>query len=229
MKDTTRTFPPTFRQIQHAIGLLVLSGLLYLYLALIGGDGIWAMVALATATLHQGTTAVIWRSEIHGQHMSRVFGRQALLAHGAQFFTFFFLRIGSTVLASVSSPHTLTRIPTLMMVLSAATVILVGWTFFSVFKYFGIKRALGADHFSEDYRRMDFVREAIFRYTPNAMYTFGTLMFVIPGLLLRSNIGIASGVFHYVAVWLHYWATEVPDMILIYGHLPENSEPPPGE
>lgn len=210
------------------MGLLVLSRLMYLYIAFIGGDGTWVVVALGAAALHQGTTAVIWRSQIHGQHMSRIFGRQALLVHGVQFFTFFVLRIGSTVLASISSPHTLTGMPTLMMVLSAATVVLVGWTCFSVVKYFGIKRALGADHFTEEYRRMDFVREAIFRYTPNAMYTFGTLMFVIPGLLLRSHIGIASGVFHYLAVWLHYWATEVPDMILIYGDLPRHSESPPG-
>jgi hypothetical protein len=75
---------------------------------------------------------------------------------------------------------------------------------------------LGADHFEPEYRKKPFVKNGIYRYTGNAMYTFGTLPFLLPGLLFQSGEGLAFGLYHYLAIWVHYWATEKPDMRHLY-------------
>jgi len=48
---------------------------------------------------------------------------------------------------------------------------------YSVIRYFGFTRALGADHFDEKYRMLPLVRRGIFRFTDNGMYTYGFLFY----------------------------------------------------
>jgi len=208
---------PYYRQKYHVIGVLLLSAVLYLYAVSIGEKVFWVVASAVTAGIHQGAVAVIWRSEIHGCSMTRIFGAKSFMIHGCLFFILLATRLGSIVFASVNSPHTFS-VPSILTEFAALCISVLGlWTLWSVFKHFGVKRALGADHFFSEYKHKKFVRKGVFLYIPNSMYTFGTLLFLIPGLIFRSQIGFACGLFHYLAVWLHYWATELPDMEYIYG------------
>jgi hypothetical protein len=91
------------------------------------------------------------------------------------------------------------------------------YTFYSVHKYFGIKRALGIDHFDKTYRNVPFVKEGIFKFTNNAMYTYGLFILWIPGLLLFSKAALMAAMFNHIYVWVHYYCTELPDIHYIYG------------
>lgn len=90
------------------------------------------------------------------------------------------------------------------------------YLFYSVQKYFGFAHAYGIDHFDESYRAKPLVREGIFKYTDNGMYTFGTLIVILPGLIFASKAALLLGVLNYLYVWVHYFALEKPDMKRIY-------------
>jgi len=101
----------------------------------------------------------------------------------------------------------------LAAILSASTA----YTIYSVLRYFGIFRAMGIDHFDESYRRKPFVKEGVFRFTRNGMYTFGLVGLWIPGLLLFSQAALLAALFSHTYIWLHYFCTEHPDLRRIYG------------
>jgi len=96
-------------------------------------------------------------------------------------------------------------------------ILLSGYLFYSVRTYFGFNRAYGIDHFDESYRHLPFVREGIFKYTSNAMYTFGFLVLWVPGLIFFSKAALLAACFNHVYIWVHYYTTELPDIRYIYG------------
>ncbi len=87
---------------------------------------------------------------------------------------------------------------------------------FSVARYFGLSRAAGADHFEERYRTLPLVREGIFRWTGNGMYGVAFLGPWGLALLLGSTGALIAAAFGHAYIWLHYYATERPDMEFIY-------------
>ena len=88
---------------------------------------------------------------------------------------------------------------------------------YSVFKYFGINRAFGIDHFKpEKYKNRTFVKKGIFKYTPNGMYKFVFLLLWIPGILFQSKAALIAALFQHIYIWIHYYFTELPDMKFIY-------------
>jgi protein-S-isoprenylcysteine O-methyltransferase Ste14 len=92
---------------------------------------------------------------------------------------------------------------------------------YSFLKYFGIERALGMDHFKpEEYRNKPFVREGIFRWSSNAMYTYAFLALWLVGLIFTSSAALLAALFNHLFIWAHYYFTELPDMQYIY-HAPE--------
>jgi protein-S-isoprenylcysteine O-methyltransferase Ste14 len=84
-------------------------------------------------------------------------------------------------------------------------------------RYFSYRRALGIDHFDASYRTKPFVREGIFRFTRNGMYTFGLMIVWLPGLIWASKAALLSAAFSHLYIWVHYFCTELPDMRRIYG------------
>ncbi|MCW3489901.1 methyltransferase [Dethiobacter alkaliphilus] len=217
-KQTTLT--PWTRQGWHAAGLIFLFLLLYFFSLKIGANTIWSLSALISAFLHQGLVVTVWRLELLGKYITRLLGTLGFYLYGTLFSLLLLARFAVAAGAALDSMGTLPLPAVFWWVITAIVLFFFIWLEFSVLRYFGIKRALGADHFFPEYRKMPFVRKGIFRYTPNGMYTFGTLAFMLPGLILRSDIGLAVGIFHYLSVWLHYWATELPDMEHIYGKTP---------
>jgi hypothetical protein len=208
------------RQGWHAAGLIVIFLPLY-YLALVlNTDPAWTLLAFLAAFIHQGFVALTWRAELLENHVTRIFGRAGFYIYVAIFFILFVGRLAVAVGASLDSPRSLPLPAAFWWAAAGIALFFFTWTIYSVIRYFGITRAAGGDHFFVKYRSMPFVHAGIHRYTPNAMYNFGTFGFLLPGLIFRSDIGLAVGLFNYLAVWLHYWATELPDMEHIYGKTP---------
>ena len=85
-------------------------------------------------------------------------------------------------------------------------------------RYFGVKRALGADHFDPgQYRDLPMVKEGIYKYTGNGMYIYGFFLLWVPGVLLASPAALLAAAFNHLYIWVHYYTTEKPDMDFIYG------------
>jgi protein-S-isoprenylcysteine O-methyltransferase Ste14 len=64
---------------------------------------------------------------------------------------------------------------------------------------------------------MPFVRQGIFRFTANGMYVYGFLMLWAIGLWWASAAALVVAAFNHAYIWVHYYATELPDIRRIYG------------
>jgi len=49
------------------------------------------------------------------------------------------------------------------------------------------------------------------------MYTFGFLMFWAIAFAFDSEAGLLTSAFVHTYIWVHYFATEKPDMDFLYG------------
>ena len=78
-------------------------------------------------------------------------------------------------------------------------------------------RATGIDHFDPSYKDKPFERRGIFKWTPNAMYTFAIALFFGFAISAGSKAMFVFATYTYIGVWLHYFCTEKPDFAVIYG------------
>ena len=83
-------------------------------------------------------------------------------------------------------------------------------------RYFGLARAAGADHFDPSYRKMPFVTGGIFKYTSNGMYVYAFLLFWAIGIGCNSSAALVVAAFSHAYIWVHFYATEKPDMDHLY-------------
>ena len=210
--------------------ILILGGLLFTlcsYLetdtTVLNGDlwGIstltWATFAILAPIIHQCYVLVCWRSELHYQGLSRLFGKNGFKFYKTGFSILAFSRPVLIVLLAISSSMTLSINPTFSYVLSGLFLIPAVYLFYSVKKYFGFDRAFGIDHFyPEEYRLKPFVDQGIFKYTRNGMYTFGFFLVWVPGFLLQSRAALLLALFSHLYIWVHYYFTELPDIKIIY-------------
>ncbi len=210
--------------------ILILGGLLFIlcsYLetdtTVLNGDlwGIstltWATFAILAPIIHQCYVLVCWRSELHYQGLSRLFGKNGFKFYKTGFSILAFSRPVLIVLLAISSSMTLSVNSTFSYVLSGLLLIPAVYLFYSVKKYFGFDRAFGIDHFyPEEYRLKPFVDQGIFKYTRNGMYTFGFFLMWVPGFLLQSKAALLLALFSHLYIWVHYYFTELPDIKIIY-------------
>ena len=210
--------------------ILILGGLLFIlcsYLetdtTVLNGDlwGIstltWATFAILAPIIHQCYVLVCWRSELHYQGLSRLFGKNGFKFYKTGFSILAFSRPVLIVLLAISSSMTLSVNPMFSYVLSWLLLIPAVYLFYSVKKYFGFDRAFGIDHFyPEEYRLKPFVDQGIFKYTRNGMYTFGFFLVWVPGFLLQSKAALLLALFSHLYIWVHYYFTELPDIKIIY-------------
>jgi hypothetical protein len=211
----------------HALGLLVLlsgvaagaawwEGVDEGALLGLGARG-WLGVAVATAVAHQVYVAVCWRLELWGGALSRTLGARAFPLYAAGFAVLGLSRVVAVTLLAVANAGSVAGPAPLFLALAVFVAVPAGWLFHSVHRHFGFRRALGIDHFDPAYRSAPLVREGIFRFTPNAMYVFGFLLLWVPGLALQSAGALLAAAFHHAYIWVHYGATERPDMRRIHG------------
>lgn len=220
------------RQIwQYIIGLLSIVGTWYLtsqYDFIEAGSFlglstlIWFWLAILIPILHQIIISPLWRAELLNSSLTKFFGstEKAFLFFKIIFSIFFVPRMIITLPLAISSINTINnqqlRLGFIIIGLVITPFILYGM--YSVKQYFGINRAFGADHFFNEYRSMPLVKDGIFKYTDNAMYTIVLGFVLLPGLFLGSYIAIIAGIFNQGFVWVHYYTTEKPDMNYIYNN-----------
>jgi hypothetical protein len=213
------------RQAHHLVLLALLLAGLFLLLdpaALAGRylglpTGSWLALAIADPIIHQVYVWLVWRSELLHSAVSRRLGRRrgfALYAFG--FIVLALLRPALIILLAVSNRNTLRLAPAIADALALVFAALSLYLFYSVACYFGLERAFGIDHFDPAYRNQPFVRQGIFRFTRNGMYTVGFLALWLPGLLWFSKAALLAALFGHLYIWVHYYCTELPDIRRIY-------------
>jgi len=184
------------------------------------GTWTWFWIAVEIPIAHQVYVWFFWRTELHHGLITRIFGDLGFPIYAAGFSVLFVGRFVAVVALAISSHDTLPLSPALLKLLRPLAILLLIPTLYliySVMRFFGLRRAYGADHFDESYRSQSFVRQGIFRITSNAMYVFGFLVLWIPGLWFASRPAIVAAVFSHLYIWIHYFTTEKPDMARIYG------------
>lgn len=135
----------------------------------------------------------VWRAELFTRAWTRRLGTQALRVFGAGFFVLFALRL---VACLVAAPAV--------------------WALHSVARWFGIRRALGVDHFEPGFDE-PLVRRGAFARVPHAMYTLAFLLLWAIAIAAGSRAALVAAGTQRALVWVHYLATERPDMQVTYG------------
>lgn len=179
---------------------------------------IWLIAAILAPIVHQIYVLICWRSELYYQSISKLFGRKrGFRLYKIGFAVLILLRLVTIVILAISNEGTLYISPFISYSLAVLFAIPVFYLFYSVFKYFGMDRAFGIDHFEpEAASNLSMVKEGIFKYTSNGMYVVGFLILWIPGLIFLSKAALLAALFNHIYIWIHYYFTELPDMKFIY-------------
>jgi len=126
------------------------------------------------------------------------------------------------ILLSISNSMTIDIGNTISYLASFFLIIPAIYGQYSVFKYFGINKAFGLDHFEpEKFKNEPFVKKGIFKFSSNGMYTFVFLFLWVPGIFFQSKAALLAALFQHIYIWIHYFFTELPDMKYIYGKTPK--------
>ena len=211
-------------QLQHIMLLgCLIPGAIYLALPALDGsfwlgitDSTWFYAIILLVIVHQILGWFVFRTQLVFSLFSRLFGNRDLVVWGSLFFPLFVLRPMLMIalgLADFRSFGYLYPLQILLGLVLLIPVVYVGW---SIERYFGVARALGGDHFRQQYREMPLVKEGAFKYSSNAMYTFAFLLFWAIALLTGSRAALAAALFQHAYIWVHLYCTEAPDMQVIY-------------
>ncbi len=180
--------------------------------------GAWLVLAVVLPILHQFYVVLLWRGEYHYQWLSRKYGKWAFRVWAIGFMILFLSRPITILALGTADRGSLPVPPWLNIPLIGILTLICIYMGYSFIRYFGAKRALGMDHFEPDlYRELPFVREGIFRWSSNAMYTYAFLALWLIGLAFQSRAALVGALFNHLFIWAHYFFTELPDMRAIYG------------
>ena len=184
------------------------------------GTPAWLWIAVGCAVLHQVYVWFCWRTELHARLLTRLLEKRAFPVYAFGFALIGFLRTAAVLLLAISNRNTM---PGSLIMLRALALLLFLpslYLFYSVVRFFTFRRALGIDHFEKSSQSAPFVREGIFRYTPNGMYIYGFLLLWAVALWYASLAALGAALFNHIYIFVHYYATELPDMKRIYGKSP---------
>ncbi|MEE9452754.1 MAG: methyltransferase [Paracoccaceae bacterium] len=176
----------------------------------------WSYIAIALALIHQSIVAVVFRLQLHFNLMVRIFGSAALKVWGFIFLPLLGVRPILLIIVGICDYGSLGGNRMLQMFAGMLLMGLIGWAMHSVLKYFTINRALGGDHFYDEYLNMPMVNQGAFKYSGNAMYTFIFSGLWGIGLLLGSWNALVLALFYHAYIWVHMYCTEDPDMQVLY-------------
>jgi len=180
----------------------------------------WLWLAVAVPIIHQVFVWLIWRIELYKRTFTKRFGlKRAFSIYTVGFSLLFVSRLIAIIILAYSNKNTLNINPMFTYALALLITPPVIYLFYSVKKYFTIERAYGIDHFDRHYSK-PYVKQGIFKYTDNGMYVFGLMILYLPGLLLLSEAAILVALFNHIYIWVHFYFTERPDMVEIYGNAP---------
>jgi|SRR5690625_2615958 len=214
------------KQWLHVVCLVILVVLLMLAVQLDGMQAgmlwgisttVWFWIAVGIAIAHQVNVWFCWRTQLHANLLSRVFGRYEFSVYAIGFSILGLSRVVVVFILAIANRGTLPGEEWIYQILAMIALVPAFYLFYSVKRYFGFRRAFGIDHFDESYRNLPFVRKGIFRYTRNGMYVYGFLILWVPALWYASHAALVVAMFNHLYIWVHYYATELPDIRRIYG------------
>ncbi len=177
----------------------------------------WYWIAIGTAVLHQVYVWLCWRTELHGGLPTRLIGAWAFPLYAAGFSLIGIVRVLTVFVLAYSNQDTVAAELLALKIAAVGALVPALYLFYSVKRYFTFRRAFGADHFDPAVRTLPIVRAGIFRFTSNGMYVFGFLLLWVPALWWASAGGLVVALFNHLYIWVHYYATELPDIKRIYG------------
>ena len=211
-------------QLLH-LGFLTVAGIL-LILYSDPGPGFWSglpvsfwfWLAVSIPVIHQIYVWVCWRLALRQRFTDIEWNSgRCFRLYLIGFFVLFISRFLSLLVLAVADYQSLELSVDFRWAVATPLMLIVGYGFFSIKKYFGFERAAGIDHFDPGYSSKPLVRNGIFKWSPNAMYLFvlqGTWLF---GILAGSRLAMIVAGFQSIYIWVHYVSTEKPDMKHIYG------------
>lgn len=180
------------------------------------GAHIWFVISLTVPVVHQVYVWLVWRSELCCGIITNRLGPYGFLVYQMIFMVLLVARPVTLTLLTIAD-HDSLELPVSIRVLVCLILGLpAAYTFYSVARYFGVARAEGIDHFDDSYRNKPFVEKGIFKYTSNAMYTYGFLFLWAIAIGGASWAAVVVAAFSHAYIWIHYFCTERPDMKIIY-------------
>ncbi len=179
--------------------------------------GTWLAASIGTAVAHQLYVAVGWRLELHRRTFTRAFGQAGFTVFAVPFFALILTRPLLIVPLALANRGTLPLPPGAGLAISALLAVPALYASYSVVRYFGFRRAAGADHFDPAVAALPPVREGIYRWTSNAMYLHAFLWLWIPAFAWASKAALLSAGFQHAFIWVHAWCVEFPDLRRIHG------------
>ena len=178
----------------------------------------WYWLAVGLAITHQVYVWFCWRTQLHTSWLTDALGkRRGFNVYAAGFVVIGLARIVAIFLLAISNQGTISMNADAAKMLGIAILAPLLYTIYSIQRYFSFRRAFGIDHFDDSYRNKPLVRQGIFKFTRNGMYTFGMLLLWFPALWWASFAALCIAAFNHLYIWVHYYATELPDMKRIYG------------
>jgi hypothetical protein len=213
------------RQFQHLLFLVCLiPGAFYIAEPTLDGvsfqgqtDRWWFHLLLIVVVAHQVIVWFVFRTQLVFSLLTKFFGKHDQNVWALVFIPLLFLRPLLTILLGWIDAGSLPGNRSLQIIIGVLLLVPSLYGAYSVRRYFGIRRALGGDHFEEKYKHMPLVKEGAFKYTSNAMYGIVFLGLWSIALISGSQLAIASAVFQHAYIWVHMFCTEEPDMRVIYG------------
>jgi hypothetical protein len=177
----------------------------------------WFWLIIAVSVVHQVYIWIAWRAQLGWGSLSRLFGRADLAVWALTFMPLLIARPFLLTGLAVADAGSLALPRGVSWLLAGALLIPSTYSMYSVVRYFGITRAMGADHFRAKYRHMPLVKQGAFAWSSNAMYTLVFLFLWAIALSAGSLAALAAAFFQHAYIWVHYHCTEKPDMQLLYG------------
>lgn len=170
-------------------------------------------ITIIIPVVHQLYVWLCWRLELRSGIISSSVGFTTYLL---VFFILLVCRPITLVMLADADMDTLGIGIQLRVLITLVFGILALYLFYSVIRYFGFRRAAGADHFQTEYRHKSLVREGVFKYVPNAMYTFGFLALWAIAIGYNSKLALIAAAFNHLYIWVHYYTVERIDMGYLY-------------
>jgi len=177
----------------------------------------WFWLAVGIAITHQIYVWFCWRTQLHASLITRTLGNHGFPLYAVGFAIIGISRIVIVFIVAISNQDTIPVNAVVLKILAVIALVPAVYLFYSVRRYFGFKRAFGIDHFDDSYRTIPFGRRGIFRFTRNGMYIFGFFLIWAPAFWWASSAALSVAAFNHLYIWVHYYATELPDMKRIYG------------
>jgi hypothetical protein len=213
-----------YRQLWHLLSLFILVPITWSFAAPAMGDkswlGIqeitWFWLAVGVPIIHQVIVWIVFRLQLGWATLSKIFGDLDLFVWGLLFLPFLFARVILLLGLARASSDALILTDKFAVPLAVVLLIPAIYTLWSIIRYFGLTRALGADHFRVKYRKMPLVKKGIFKWNSNSMYSFAFFILWAIALFSGSQAALSVALFQHAYIWIHYYCTEKPDMEMIY-------------